>query len=119
MNDLAAFDLNQLQMPNNRWEMLIPNTDGANPPPTGKVPPARTNHSVITYNDKLYLFGGTNGFQWFNDVWCYDPSTNLWTQQECIGYIPVPREGHAAAIVDDVMYIFGGRTEEGAFPSGC
>ena len=59
-------------------------------------------------------FGGTNGFQWFNDVWCYDPTTNLWSQLDCIGYIPVPREGHAASIVDDVMYIFGGRTEDGA-----
>ena len=58
-------------------------------------------------------FGGTNGFQWFNDVWCYDPMTNLWSQLDCIGYIPASREGHAAAIVDDVMYIFGGRTEEG------
>lgn len=59
-------------------------------------------------------FGGTNGFQWFNDVWCYDPATNTWSQLDCIGYIPVPREGHAASLVDDVMYIFGGRTEEGA-----
>ncbi|KAI1329921.1 hypothetical protein F5Y16DRAFT_59807 [Xylariaceae sp. FL0255] len=113
MNDLSAFDLNQLQMPNNRWEVLIENTEsgvGSN----GKVPPARTNHSMITYNDKLYLFGGTNGFQWFNDVWCYDPAINKWAQLDCIGYIPVPREGHAAALIDDVMYIFGGRTEEGA-----
>jgi hypothetical protein len=59
-------------------------------------------------------FGGTNGFQWFNDVWCYDPIPNAWMPLDCIGYIPAPREGHAAAIVDDVMYIFGGRTEEGA-----
>ena len=58
-------------------------------------------------------FGGTNGLQWFNDVWCYDPITNLWTCLDCIGYIPAPREGHASTIVDDVMYIFGGRTEEG------
>ncbi|KAL2263424.1 hypothetical protein VTK26DRAFT_6885 [Humicola hyalothermophila] len=113
MNDLAAFDLNQLQMPNNRWEMLIPSSDSAGPP-QGKVPPARTNHTMVTFNDKLYLFGGTNGFQWFNDVWSYDPTTNLWSQLDCIGYIPSPREGHAAALVDDVMYIFGGRTEEGA-----
>lgn len=61
-----------------------------------------------------YRFGGTNGFQWFNDVWCYDAALNQWAQLDCIGYIPVPREGHAAALVDDVMYIFGGRTEEGA-----
>ncbi|KAL2147091.1 hypothetical protein VTI28DRAFT_973 [Corynascus sepedonium] len=113
MNDLTAFDLNQLQMPNNRWEMLIANSDSGGPP-QGKVPPARTNHSMVTFGDKLYLFGGTNGFQWFNDVWSYDPMTNSWSQLDCIGYIPCPREGHAAAIVDDVMYIFGGRTEDGA-----
>src|SRR5882757_348069 len=58
-------------------------------------------------------FGGTNGTQWFNDVWTYNPATNSWTQQDCIGYIPAPREGHSAALVNDVMYIFGGRTEEG------
>ncbi|TLD22307.1 hypothetical protein PspLS_07984 [Pyricularia sp. CBS 133598] len=113
MNDLAAFDLNQLQMQDNRWEMLLQNSDSGGPP-VGTVPPARTNHTMITYNDKMYLFGGTNGFQWFNDVWCYDPATNSWSQLDCIGYIPIPREGHAASLVDDVMYIFGGRTEEGA-----
>ncbi|KAL8290881.1 hypothetical protein RB598_006224 [Gaeumannomyces tritici] len=113
MNDLAAFDLNQLQMPNNRWEMLLSNSDSGGPP-VGKVPPARTNHTMINYNEKMYLFGGTNGFQWFNDVWCYDSPTNTWTMLDCIGYIPIPREGHAAALVDDVMYIFGGRTEEGS-----
>ena len=58
-------------------------------------------------------FGGTNGTQWFNDVWSYDPKVVAWSQLDCIGYIPTPREGHSAALVDDVMYIFGGRTEEG------
>src|SRR5204863_2896907 len=48
-----------------------------------------------------------------NDVWAYDPRTNLWIQQDYVGFMPTAREGHAAALVDDVMYIFGGRTEEG------
>ena len=61
-----------------------------------------------------YRFGGTNGFQWFNDVWCYDPAVNKWEQLDCIGYIPAPREGHAASLVDDVMYVFGGRTDAGS-----
>ncbi|KAI0397689.1 hypothetical protein F5Y17DRAFT_320754 [Xylariaceae sp. FL0594] len=113
MNDLSAFDLNQLQMPNNRWELLLTSSE-TGVGPTGRVPPARTNHTMVSYNDRMYLFGGTNGYQWFNDVWCYDPSTNKWTQLDCIGYIPSPREGHSAALVEDVMYIFGGRTEEGA-----
>ncbi|KAI0447267.1 hypothetical protein F4803DRAFT_363680 [Xylaria telfairii] len=112
MNDLSAFDLNQLQMPNNRWEILIESSE-VDAPPTGKVPPPRTNHSMITYNDKMYLFGGTNGQLWFNDVWCYDPPANTWTQLDCIGYIPSPREGHSAALIDDVMYIFGGRGKVG------
>lgn len=54
MNDLSAFDLNQLQMPNNRWELLLPNSDSG-AMPQGKAPPARTNHSMVTFNDKLYL----------------------------------------------------------------
>ncbi|KAG5926884.1 hypothetical protein E4U53_002964 [Claviceps sorghi] len=107
MNDLSAFDLNQLQSPNYMWEILLQCDNSS------QAPAARTNHSMITYNDKMYLFGGTNGFQWFNDVWCYDPALNSWSPLECIGYIPASREGHAAAIVDDVMYVFGGRTEEG------
>ena len=61
----------------------------------------------------LRSFGGTNGTQWFNDVWSYDPKQIAWTQLDCIGYIPAPREGHSAALVGDHMYIFGGRTEEG------
>ncbi|KIV95771.1 hypothetical protein PV10_03386 [Exophiala mesophila] len=111
-NDLIAFDLNALQNPANQWEFLIPNTDDSSTS-AAKVPPARTNHTIVSYNDQLYLFGGTNGTQWFNDVWTYSPATNSWAQQDCIGYIPAPREGHSAALVNDVMYIFGGRTEEG------
>lgn len=53
-NDLVAFDLNALQQASNRWEILIQNTiDGG--PPHGQIPPARTNHSLITWNDRLYL----------------------------------------------------------------
>ncbi|KAL4942494.1 hypothetical protein BDV06DRAFT_192132, partial [Aspergillus oleicola] len=111
-NDLVAFDLNQLQAPNNKWEFLIKNSHEGGPPP-GQIPPARTNHTIVSFNDRLYLFGGTNGVQWFNDVWSYDPRSNSWTQLDCVGFIPTPREGHAAALVNDVMYVFGGRTDEG------
>ncbi|KAL1959852.1 hypothetical protein VTO42DRAFT_997 [Malbranchea cinnamomea] len=111
-NDLVAFDLNALQNPGNKWEFLIKNSHEGGPPP-GQIPPARTNHTMVTFNDKLYLFGGTNGMQWFNDVWSYDPVSNSWTQLDYVGFVPAPREGHAATLVGDVMYVFGGRTEEG------
>ncbi|CAG8377640.1 unnamed protein product [Penicillium salamii] len=111
-NDLIAFDLNQLQNPANKWEVLIANTHEGGPP-LGQSPPPRTNHTIVSYNDKLFLFGGTNGVQWFNDVWCYDHISNSWTEVDCVGFIPTPREGHASALVNDVMYVFGGRTDEG------
>ena len=60
-----------------------------------------------------HRFGGTNGIEWFNDVWSYDPLAKTWTLVDCVGFIPAPREGHAATLVNDVMYIFGGRTDEG------
>ncbi|KAJ6197018.1 hypothetical protein J3E72DRAFT_420553 [Bipolaris maydis] len=111
-NDLVAFDLNSLQSSASRWEVLLPNSKEQTSP-QGTSPQARTNHSVVTWNDQLYLFGGTDGITWFNDVWTYNPRTNTWTELDCIGYIPVAREGHSAALVNDTMYIFGGRTQEG------
>lgn len=53
-NDLIAFDLNALQNPTNQWEFLIQNSVDS-PPANGKVPPPRTNHTVVSYNDQLYL----------------------------------------------------------------
>jgi hypothetical protein len=53
-NDLVAFDLNGLQVSNNKWEFLVPNSTDERPP-VGDVPPARTNHTVISWNDKLFL----------------------------------------------------------------
>ncbi|PSN70029.1 hypothetical protein BS50DRAFT_608685 [Corynespora cassiicola Philippines] len=113
-NDLVAFDLNSLQSSSSRWEVLHPSQNtGTVSSPQVRLPPARTNHSIVTWNDKLYLFGGTDGLTWFNDVWTYEPRSNSWTELDCIGYIPVAREGHSATLVNDTMYIFGGRTQEG------
>ena len=53
-NDLVAYDLNALQNPANQWEFLLHNT-GETGPEGGSIPPARTNHSIVSYNDQLYL----------------------------------------------------------------
>jgi hypothetical protein len=54
-NDLVAFDLNSLQSSTSRWEVLLQNSKDQVSPQT-RSPPARTNHSVVTWNDKLYLY---------------------------------------------------------------
>lgn len=67
----------------------------------------------MPFQNKLFLFGGTDGDYHYNDSWSFDISTGVWSELECIGFIPIPREGHAAAIVDDVVYVFGGRDVHG------
>lgn len=104
LNDLWSFDLNSLKG-TPTWELLKP--------ATAESPPRRTGHASVTYKDKIYIFGGTDGQYHYNDTWCYDITTNTWKELSCIGYIPVPREGHATCLVDDVMYIFGGRGVDG------
>lgn len=57
----------------------------------------------------LDSFGGINASHLYNDIWCLDLVTRVWSQVEAVGYIPAPRESCAAALVDDTIYIFGGR----------
>lgn len=104
-DDLVCFDLTKLRSPECRWTTIEP-ADGVSPPP-------RTNHTVVTYQDKLYMYGGTDGQLWYSDTWCFDPVTSLWTQLNCSGFIPTPSEGHAATVVNDIMYVFGGRSSKG------
>ena len=103
-DDLVCFDLTTLQSPTSHWNFIKPNS---------RSPPPRTNHTIITYMDKLYLFGGTDGKLWYSDTWVYDPVENMWTPLECAGFIPAPCEGHSATVVGDIMYVFGGRSAEG------
>lgn len=103
-DDLISYDLTTLQSPDSHWNFIKPNSSS---------PPPRTNHTIITYQDKLYLFGGTDGKLWYSDTWVFDPTDNTWTALECAGFIPAPCEGHSATIVGDIMYVFGGRSAEG------
>ncbi|KAJ7169697.1 hypothetical protein C8R46DRAFT_1265035 [Mycena filopes] len=76
-------------------------------------PAQRTGHACVTYENRIIVFGGTDGQYHYNDTWTYDLTTRKWSELQCIGFIPSPREGHAAALVDDVIYIFGGRGVDG------
>ncbi|KAI5801372.1 hypothetical protein DFH27DRAFT_56069 [Peziza echinospora] len=50
-NDMVAFDLNTLQSVGSKWELLA----SANDSPSD-LPAARTNHTIVTWGDKLYLY---------------------------------------------------------------
>lgn len=104
LNDIWSFDLSTLKT-GTVWDYLEPTTP--------ERPARRTGHICMTYGDRIFIFGGTDGQYHYNDTWTFDLSTRSWSELSCIGYIPSPREGHAAALVDDVIYIFGGRGVDG------
>ncbi|KAF8317991.1 galactose oxidase [Clavulina sp. PMI_390] len=106
-DDMWSFDLDSCK---STWSPLW---ERVTIQPGAPSPSRRTGHAMITYEGKIYLFGGTDGKYHYNDTWCYDPMTDQWNNLTCIGFIPSPRESHAAAIVDDTMYIFGGRGVDG------
>lgn len=53
MNDFVVFDLNQLQMFNNCWEMFILLIESGGL--QGKILLVRMNYFVVIFNDKFYL----------------------------------------------------------------
>ncbi|RDB28537.1 Tip elongation aberrant protein 1 [Hypsizygus marmoreus] len=104
LNELWSFDLNSLRT-RAVWEFIEP--------AGGEVPARRTGHVCLTYGEKIFIFGGTDGQYHYNDTWSFDLQTRQWSELQCIGFIPTPREGHAAAVIDDVIYVFGGRGVDG------
>lgn len=70
-------------------------------------------HSSIVYQDKMFLFGGSNLEAENNKFFSLDLNNYRW---ECIksrGDLPVKRDEHSAVInpADSTMIIFGGFAE--------
>ena len=84
-------------------------------------PSCRFAHSGWEYANKLWIFGGKgaplNGH--INDqgdytergennqLLCFNPSCQEWTNPVCSGDIPSPRHEHATAIIGDKAWLFG------------
>jgi len=78
-------------------------------PEGGGAPTARYGHSAnLVGGSKMYVFGGTNGAQYFNDLYILDLENNAWNKAETTGPAPCPREGHAAILVGTNLVVHGG-----------
>ncbi|KAI7848366.1 hypothetical protein BDC45DRAFT_317847 [Circinella umbellata] len=103
LSDMACFDTNTYPS-NPHWEFITPNGDGPSP---------RAGHTSVIFENKLYIFGGTDGDHLYNDIWAFDLKARIWMQVPAVGFIPVPRTYFSSAMVDGVMYIFGGLGPDG------
>ncbi|KAI3785649.1 hypothetical protein L1987_44773 [Smallanthus sonchifolius] len=74
----------------------------------GTLPVPRDSHSCTSVDDKLFVFGGTDGSIPLKDLHVLDTSTNTWMTPYVRGEGPEAREGHSAAFIGKRLFIFGG-----------
>ena len=84
----------------------------------GGLPCRRAGHVVVVDSDSniIFVFGGRgyassknkNNTIGLNDLWTYNPQTNVWTSLTTTTTIPSPRQYVAAEVNNNNLYIFGG-----------
>ena len=97
-----------------------------NPQCKEKSPSPRHGHTGWEYAGKLWIFAGMghslegylhdhgdNEGDTNNQLLCFDPSIEKWSNPQCFGSVPAPRCGHASAIIKDMVWVFGGCTYHG------
>jgi N-acetylneuraminic acid mutarotase len=70
----------------------------------------RSKHTVCSYKDAIYVFGGDNGKSMLNDLIRFDVKDKSWGRAFATGTPPAPRYHHSATIYGSSMFIFGGYT---------
>ncbi|CAJ1446839.1 unnamed protein product [Effrenium voratum] len=70
---------------------------------------ARSYHSSLFENGRVWIFGGTAGSAFYNDLWLLDIQADTWTNMTTADG-PPPRRSHAAALsqAQNIMWIHGG-----------
>ncbi|CAR21855.1 Kel2p [Lachancea thermotolerans CBS 6340] len=105
-NDLTVFDLSSFRRPDSHWQFIKPNTF---------TPPPLTNHTMISYDYKLWVFGGDTPQGLINDVFMFDPQINDWKVMQTTGDKPPPLQEHAAVLYGDLMCVVGGKDEQDVY----
>lgn len=87
-----------------KWTKILPKT----------TPRARARHTATVYEGCMIVFGGYNGNTgtYFNDLWCFNPHTETWTELLVPNSVPGVF-AHTALLYKHEMIIFGGTTRTG------
>jgi N-acetylneuraminic acid mutarotase len=65
---------------------------------SNKKPPKRACHTMVSFGNSLYVFGGKQESQYYNDIWTINLSSLQWTQLIPSGTKPPPTIAWHAAI---------------------
>lgn len=102
-DDLSVLDLSSFRRPDSHWEFIDP---------VSYKPPALTNHTMVEYDGKLWVFGGDTEQGLINNVYMFDPTSNDWYDIESDGETPPPMQEHSATIYKNLMCVMGGKLED-------
>lgn len=80
------------------------------------LPTARSGIAAVTFDNKVYVFGGEGPEGAFDENEVYDPKTDTWSTASPM---PTARHGLGAAEVDGVIYVIGGGPTPGLSVSGA
>lgn len=94
-------------------ELCIFSTDSKSwytPIVTGDIPSGRSGHSACMLDRKLYIFGGWDTTQCFNDIHVLDLGIMNFVRQSATGTVPSPRTWHASQLLSDKrrFCVYGG-----------
>ncbi|KAG0741903.1 hypothetical protein G6F57_006171 [Rhizopus arrhizus] len=87
------------------------------PRTTGQVPPPCRAHSCTTVERvlgpgkrsySLYVFGGGDGPNYFNDLYILNVDTLTWTKPKTVGEPPSPRRAHTTCLWNQKIIVIGG-----------
>ena len=85
----------------------------------GDTPVGRSvGQNVAELHGKIYVFGGTTGSSYLNDLHFFLPQRRTWTDLSSyvLGEQPSPRYAHALGAAQNKLFVFGGRSTTGAGP---
>ncbi|KAJ6256521.1 hypothetical protein Dda_8383 [Drechslerella dactyloides] len=69
-------------------------------------PTARGYHTANMVQNKLIIFGGSDGVDCFKDVWVFDVDTSVW---KCVDIkVSYPRLSHTATLIGSYLFVVGG-----------
>lgn len=104
---------------NDVWKLSLSSLSWTQVLPTGNIPKGRHSHAAIydPVNRRMLVFGGTNPYYVYNDLYSLDLNAYTWSKLSPGGTLPLPRWNHTAIYnpTDSSMVVFGGRNPSTRF----
>ena len=100
--------IDKVRHSNKLWIYTIKSNTWIQKQSTNFKTPFCAGHRMVDYQHYLIMFGGiTSEFIFFNDIYIYNCTKNVWNKIECKNK-PYPRCYHSMCIVNDNLIIHGG-----------